>query len=575
MEEIVLLLNMTFILLIGAVCTVIFKKLKMPTIIGYLVTGIILANYWAGESENTEFIVTLLADLGLVLLMFCIGMGFNLKKLRRKGTFAMMVVMIQVPIMILGGYFFGVLMGWGAIECIFFGAIISGSSTAVITAVLAETDKLNRDEVETIILITVIEDVAQVLILSMASPLLVGSSMSIESIAVMLITIILFIAAAMVLGLMFIPKILDWMGNKMPDEVLLVFALGLCFGMALLSVYIGMSMAIGAFLMGVIVSQSYTSKTIEKDVTPMKNIFMAMFFISIGLQITPGDMVNNIPMILLFFIVYAVLKSSSVFIVYFVGNKPLRLSFMSAVSLVAMGEFAFIISKEAFDAGVITQDFYTSVIGAALLSMIMLPIISKHADKICDKAHEYAPAFLYNSVMKAEKMRSDQYAKLALSSKVTATKFRAKLTMAYVDVIAIGLILAGFYFGTPDLAQFMYDNVLSFSYDDCYTLILLAEFLILLIPLYMFVKNLKFLEKFFLDVERRAEKEGHGNLNSKLSKFHKEVIKVNIWMIVLFIDFILLLLMPSNLAFWTHVLVMVIGAGLILSLYFVKYWGKS
>ena len=91
----------------------------------------------------------------------------------------------------------------------------------------------------------------------------------------------------------------------------------------------------------------------------------------------------------------------------------------------------------------------------------------------------------------------------------------------------------------------------------------------------MFVKNLKFLEKFFLDVERRAEKEGHGNLNSKLSKFHKEVIKVNIWMIVLFIDFILLLLMPSNLAFWTHVLVMVIGAGLILSLYFVKYWGKS
>lgn len=240
-----------------------------------------------------------------------------------------------------------------------------------------------------------------------------------------------------------------------------------------------------------------------------------------------------------------------------------------------MGEFAFIISKEVFDAGVITQNIYVSIIGAALLSMVVLPIISKHADRICDLAHEYSPGFMYNLMKKAEKLRNDKYAKLALSSRATAIKFREKLTMAYVDVLTVVLILAGFYFGTPYLARFIFDNVVPFSYSDCYTLVLLLEFMVLLIPLYMFVKNLKFLEKFFLDIERRAEKEGMGNLESKVSRFHKEIVKVNIWLIVFFIDFVLLLLMPSNLAFWNHVIVMLIGAGLILLVYFMKYWNKS
>lgn len=165
MEESVLLVNMTILLLLGGVCSMVFRKLKMPAVIGYLVTGIILANYWSGKSEDTELIVNFLSDLGLIFLMFCIGMELNLKKLRKMGSFAIMVVMIQVPLMLFGGYLLGMLfLGLDSLQAIIFGAIISGSSTAVVTIVLKDQDRLTHAEVETVILITVVEDVAQVII---------------------------------------------------------------------------------------------------------------------------------------------------------------------------------------------------------------------------------------------------------------------------------------------------------------------------------------------------------------------------------------------------------------------------
>ena len=338
MEDQIILLNMMLLLLLGGLCSVIFRKLKMPAIIGYLTTGIILANYWAGESQETLDIVDFLSSLGLVLMMFCIGMELNLKKIRKCGSFAIMVMVIQIPLMLLGGYLSGLLLGLTSLQAIIFGAIISGSSTAVVTTVLAEQDRLTHSEVDTIILITVIEDVAQVLILSAVSPMLVGETMSFESIVWMLLTIIVFMVSVMLIGLVTIPRLLDWVGSKMPDEILLIIALGFCFFIAWLSTLIGLSMAIGAFMTGVIVSQARVAKGIEHDVTPMKDIFMMMFFISIGLEIRPESLLDNLLLIFVIYLIYLVLKTSSVFVAYFIGNKSLRLSFMSSISLVAMGD---------------------------------------------------------------------------------------------------------------------------------------------------------------------------------------------------------------------------------------------
>ena len=575
MEEEALLLNMAFLLLVAGVCSVIFKKLKMPPIIGYLAAGIIVGNYWVGESEATETVVGILADMGLVLLMFCIGMELNLKKLKKVGMFAIMVALIQIPLMIFGGYLFGLYMGWTAIQAIFFGAIISGSSTAVVTAVLRDQGKLSKEDVEMIILITVVEDVAQVLILSMASPLLVGSAMDIGSILWMLIIILAFMVFAVIIGILVIPRMIDWIASKMPDEILMITSLGLCFGMALMSVWIGMSMAIGAFLMGVIVSQAKAKSTIEHDVTPMKDIFMAMFFISVGLVISPKDIVDNIVMILLIFAVYAALKSGSVLLAYFVGNKSLRLSFMSAISLVAMGEFAFIIAKAALDAGVVDEAFYTSVIGAALVSMVMLPLLSNNSSKICDVIYDKAPKPILGAMKKVENIRSDHYAKLSLSSKSTTSRFKKNATIVYICLLLICMVEMVFYFYSVPMAEFLQQQVPALSFTISYTVILGINFLLLAVPMYKMIQNLKFIEKVLIDIERKAEARGEGDLQRFTIRFYRAFIRINSWIFVVIISFVILILVSNNVGFWYHILAMVGGIIVILIISIYRHVSNS
>ena len=562
---------MTFLLLVAGICSVVFKRLKMPPIIGYLAAGIILANYWIGESEDTETIVSILSSMGLVLLMFCIGMELNLKKLRKSGAFAIMVALIQLPLMIVGGYMFGMLMGWETVQSILFGAIISGSSTAVVTAVLRDQGKLSKEDVETILLITVVEDVAQVLILSMMSPMLVGSAMELDSIIWMLLIILVFMVAAVSIGIMFVPRALDWIASKMPDEILLITSLGMCFAMALMSVWIGMSMAIGAFLMGVVVSQANSRSTIEHDVTPMKDIFMAMFFISVGLEIAPRDIVDNILLILLIFGVYAVLKAGSVFLAYFVGNKPMRIGFMSSVSLVAMGEFAFIIAKAGLDAGVVSEAFYTSVIGAALVSMIALPLISNNSGRICDYVYDHSPKPVINAVKKAECIRNDHYSKMSFSSKSTVSRLKERATFAYVDILFVFIIEIIFVLFTSDMTSFIHNNMPALSYSTCYTIILIINFVAIAIPLYNMIKNLKFVEKVLIDAERKAEAKGEGNLQRRSIRFYKAFVRINNWSLVFIIAFLILILVPNNVGLMEHILAMLGGIAIILLIYAYRH----
>ena len=560
MEETVLLINMAVLLLLGSVCSIIFKRLKMPAAIGYIMCGIILSNYWGGESTETEEIVEFLSDLGLVLMMFCIGMELNLKKLRKMGAFSAMVVMIQVPIMLTGGYIGATALGLNALQAIVFGAIISGSSTAVITIVLAEQERISRADVETLVLVTVIEDVAQVLIMSAVSPLMSGQNMDVTGIVVMLVTIVIFMVSAIFIGLLFIPKLLDYIGKKYPDEILLVLSLGLCFGLSYISVFVGMSMAIGSFMMGVIVSQSKTHIAIGHEVEPMKNVFMMMFFISIGLLIRPEDILNNLGTIFIIYAIYFVLKAGSVMLAYFIGNKPIRLGFYCSISLVAMGEFAFIISKEAFNNGIITSDFYAAVIGAALISMIFLPLISSKSEGIADFVQVKTPQPIVNGFMKFEVMRSNFYARMSMVTKDTMVTFRSRLARLYIDLIIIVLVQIVFVIFTPGLADIINNNTPeSIRLYLIITLVMLLDFLLLVPVLYRTMVNATYLAKVYINSARKAVSAGKDNAHSPVISLMKSMIKVNSWVYVVSFDILILLVTPNSLDLFGHFVVAAAG----------------
>ncbi|MCQ2079618.1 MAG: cation:proton antiporter [archaeon] len=566
---------MALLLLIGGICSIIFKRLKMPAAIGYIVSGIILHSCGM-QGPDTDNIVKFLSDCGLVLMMFCIGMELNLKKLRKMGSFATMVVMIQVPIMLAGGYLGGTLLGLNALQAIVFGAIISGSSTAVITIVLAEQNRISRMDVETLVLVTVIEDIAQVLIMSAVSPLMQGQEMEITGIIWMLVIVLVFMVAAIGIGMLFIPRLLDYVSEKYADEILLIISLGLCFGLAFLSVKIGMSMAIGAFMMGVIVSQSKQNKRIGHEVEPMKNVFMMMFFVSIGLLINPMDLVNNIPLILAIYLIYFILKAGSVILAYFIGNKPMRLSFYCSISLVAMGEFAFIISKEAYEAGIMSQEFYTSIIGAALISMIFLPLINRKAEAICDFVQVKTPQPIVNGFLRMESIRSSYYTKMSLATKETMRNFRSRLAYAYVNLIIIILIQIIFYAGTPTVTEFIDAHTPETVSRYIATAIVMTLNFVILVPfLYKMCQSIKYLFRVYLDSERKALAAGKGHPHTTVDRFLRYIMSVNNWIFVVLFDFLILFFTPNQIDLIGHIIVAVAGVIIVAILQILAYMRRS
>ncbi|MCQ2071151.1 MAG: cation:proton antiporter [archaeon] len=576
MDETILLTNMAVMLLLGGICSIIFKKLKMPAVIGYLTTGIILANYWSGISSDTESIVSFLSDLGLVLMMFGIGMELNLSKLKKNGAFSAMVVMIQVPIMLLGGCLFGSMLGLDAVQSIVFGAVISGSSTAVILVVLNEQNKLSHADIETIVLITVIEDVAQVLILSAVTPLMYGNELDITSIVSMFVVIILFMVVAIFVGLMFIPKFLDWISTKMTDEILLVIALGLCFCMSWLSVVVGMSMAIGAFMMGVIVSQSRVSKSIEHDIRPMKDVFMMMFFISIGLEIKPEYLINNIGTIICIYLIYFVLKFGSVLVAYFLGNKPIKLSFLSSIGLIAMGEFAFIISKMAYDLKVFDSAFYSSIVGAALVSIILLPIVNKQTDRIIGLFQNHTPKAVISGFATLEERRSSFYTKMTLASKTTIRNARTKLTASYFNAALIIIVQLVFAVWSHMLADFIDAHTSAdITNSMAMLMVLLLNFIVLVPLLYTFMKNVRFLFRVMLDTNRRASKAGQAIRNTYTMRFMRYVLNMNNWVAIILLNFAIMFVTPNDVDFVGHVIVTMLGVAIMCLFEIVRYYRRS
>ena len=299
---------------------------------------------------------------------------------------------------------------------------------------------------------------------------------------------------------------------------------------------------------------------------------MMMFFISIGLEIRPESLVDNIAIILIIYVIYFVLKCSSVLLAYFVGNKPMRMSFYSSISLVAMGEFAFIISKEAYDANIISPDFYAAVVGSALMTMILLPIIDSKSEKICDTVQNKSPQFMVNGFLKLEKMRSNFYAKLSLASKTTRANFRTRVTYTYFEVMLLAIVEICVYIMTPFLAEFLYDNT-SEAITTYYStmIIMIVNFVVLIPIIYRLVFNFKFIERVMLDSERKAAEAGSGNIQSRTAKIMKYLVEMNAWILIIAIDFLIILIMPNEVSLLDHFVVAGAGTLFVAIAYTLRY----
>lgn len=572
MDEVAFLTIMALMLILASITSVLFSKLKMPAIIGYLAAGIIISNVWGTPEGDSLEVIELLSHIGLVLLMFAIGMELNMKKLKQSGAFTIIVAAVQLPLMVLCGYIAGTLLGWNMVESIFLGAVISGSSTAVVTAVLRANKQISKDTADTVILVTVMEDIGQVIILTMASPLLVGQSPTASGMLWLVIGIVVFMVAAIALGLLVLPRFLNWVSDHFSREIILITALGLCFGLALLSTYVGLSMAIGAFIMGLIASQCKDVHMIERDVEPMKNTFMAIFFIDVGMKIHLADIGSSIMLAVFIFIVFVVSKIVTVLLAYFVGNKDFKTSLVSAMSLLAMGEFAFIIAKTALDAGAVDNEFYTAVVLAALMSMILMPMFATHSTNAYNGLKKYTPKSIAHGFEKLETARSDFYSRIVFSTKSTK-RVRNRFVVVYLCALVIVVEEILFFIYGPMLADFIIGHI-SISLRIANIIVLSLNLVALIPPTFGVVLSLKVIDRMLIEGGKRKRGyyiEDDSDARSAYSYF----IEISNMLLVMAIAFVIMLIVPNPLPLLDRLIIVITGLIVVLFVFLHKYARKS
>ena len=490
MEEIVLISCMAILIVLAVICSTLLSRVKMPPLIGFLVAGILIANFHIFTDENAMDVVEVFSNLGLIMLMFAIGMEIDVRKLKDQGALAITVAAVQLPLMLLGGMIGGIILGFNFIQCITLGAIISGSSTAVVMAVLKAQGTLDKEHIEMLVLITIMEDIGQVIMLSMLTPLLSGGTMDSMELVLLIGKIAVFMILCFAVGLRVVPRIVDWISKFINDELISLMCVGLAFAMAFAAYIVGLSVAIGAFLMGVMIASTVKKDVVEHFVDPLKSLFMAMFFISVGMEVTFQGLIDNILLIIIFYLLFAALKSSTVFLGYWIGNEQPRNGFVSAVGLCAMGEFAFIIAKQALDYHVVDQAFYSSVIGAALISMIMLPILTRNSGKIWDGAEKRSPEKLRRFCVRINGKRADFYTSLNGMTSKARDMFKTSLGRAYIAVVVIIVVEALAYYGYEPAFHWLEANVTGVPrYWDF--ILMLVNFWLLFIPCKIIIEQLR------------------------------------------------------------------------------------
>jgi monovalent cation:H+ antiporter-2, CPA2 family len=427
-------------LLVAGLCILVMSRLKMPTIIGYLLAGVLLGPNLFPQYILSQDIVSIFSSMGIVLLMFFIGIELNLRGLRKVASFALVVVSVEMTIMILIGFYLGLAFNFDPSQAIFLGIVMSCASTAAVLTIIPNSRYLAGEDRRTITGILIMEDLGLIIILTILGPAIIGESNAFGSILGLIIGIGVFIAMTIILGIAVIPKMLDRIRSHSSDEVLFLTSLAMAFAMAWISSAIGLSVAVGAFLMGIIVSESESSRTVITKVEPMKELFIATFFISIGYQFDPRLFVQVAVIAIIIAVVFILAKMLSVTFACYMANYKARSCLLIGASLVAMGEFSFVVAKLALDNGLIDGLLYSAVIGAAIISLIAYPFISRGSPRLFDWIIRRMPVKIQQDLTKYEGARAEFRVKTSLSPQIR-NEVRKELMLIVIDMVLIICII--------------------------------------------------------------------------------------------------------------------------------------
>ena len=388
-------LDLAIILITAGVITVIFKWLKQPLVLGYIVAGFFIGPYFPwfpAITDDTDIHVW--SDIGIVFLIFALGLEFSIKKLKKVGATGAITALTELAIMFVIGNMVGHLLGMGHMDCIFLGCMLSISSTTIIIKSFDDLKLKQQKFTNTVTAVLVVEDLVAVLLLVILSTLSVSKSFNGGELALSMLKLAFFLIVWFTFGIFLIPTFLRWMRRWMTEETLCVVAVGLCFGMVVLADFAGFSTALGAFVMGAILSETIEADVIHRIITPIKNLFGAVFFVSVGMLVNPEVLVKHIVPILVIAGTVIVIKSSAATLGIMLSGKPLKTAMQGGFCFCQIGEFSFIIAGLGLSFNVIDANLYPIIVSVSILTTFVTPYMIKAGLPTYEKVYPKIPARL-------------------------------------------------------------------------------------------------------------------------------------------------------------------------------------
>ncbi len=444
--------DLALILLVGAIVTLLFKSIRQPIVLGYILAGFFVGPHMSliptvADIDNVQT----LAEIGVIFLLFSLGLEFNLKKVLHIGGPSSITALVEIIFISVSGYALGKILGWSNMDSIFLGGMLASSSTTIIIKAFEDLGVRTQHYTRVVFGVLIVEDIVVILLLVLLPTIAMAQHISGLNLLFTIAKIPFFLIITFVTGVFVLPTFLKRVKNYMNEEVLLIFYVGLCLGMVVLATKTGVSAELGAFLMGFILAESTSAERVEQLIKPVKNLFAAVFFVSIGMMIDPNLILEHKLAVVAVTLLTIFGKLVSTTGGAVISGQPLKQSVMVGMSMAQIGEFAFIVATLGLSLGVISDYLFPVAVGASAMTTFTTPYMIKYSERAYQVLEKLLPGKWLSLL--------ERYSHT--TQRIRAEKNWKKVVKTYGSIILINgfLVIALLFLSLEFLAPFFETNV--------------------------------------------------------------------------------------------------------------------
>lgn len=398
MDSTGLLANLVIALVAAVTGAIIAARLRQSIILGYILAGVAIGPFTPGFVGDVAT-VDALAEIGIILLLFTIGLQFSLRDLFQAGKVATLGSAIQVLLMLGLGYAAGAALGWEPLEALFFGAVISNSSSTVLSKVLGERGEMDAPQGQLALAWSTVQDLSTIILIVLLSALATDSEALVTDLALQVGKAAVFLALLVPIGLRVLPWLFERVAGLRNREVFVLMVGAVALGLAYSASFFGLSLALGAFVVGVVVSESDLSHQILGEIVPLRDIFAGLFFVSVGMLVDPLFVVRNLPLLLLTLGLIMLFKGTLIAVLAFFLGTSTRTAVLTGAILGQSAEFSFLLARVGRDLDAVSPTVFSLMLAGAAGSIVLLPAVYRGALPIAGSLQVWRPSLSDNASM--------------------------------------------------------------------------------------------------------------------------------------------------------------------------------